>query len=148
MTRFSDTIEAIVKAAGQYEDYLKSDHFHLKIENGPYMDLVIESWWCNYQADILGVRHTSVAHYYEQNGDLMPDPDVVIDTGTGAPIEITQPPPFGYFRVRWSDPDNGHAMINRYQDQAVRSFLTIWSRNLREQGFVQAAKSMKAGVEA
>jgi len=139
MTPFVNTVERIVKAAGKWDDYLSEDHFHMRINNSPYMDLVIESWRCGSHPEDLGARHTSVAHYYEQNGDLIPDPDVVIDTGTGAPIEISQW--CGTCRARWWDEDRGCGVVNPRQDKDIRTFLNVWSRNLKAQGFIAAAKN-------
>src|SRR5689334_16361106 len=47
---------------------------HVRIENPPYMPLSIE---------VIGKNLVSVTHYYEQNGDLIPDPDMVFFTGYG-----------------------------------------------------------------
>ena len=65
------TIETIVANAGTLDKFHKDvngdEHFYLKVENDPYLPLVIEAWGgC-----------VSVAHYYEQNGDLMRDPEIV-----------------------------------------------------------------------
>ena len=63
MTQFIETIVEIVKAAGQYDRFSqRGPHFSLKIENPPYMPLVIEAW----DSSILGEqRRMSVAHYFE-----------------------------------------------------------------------------------
>lgn len=42
---------------------------HTHLESPGLMDLVIEK---------LGDNHYSLTHYYEQNGDLCPDPDMEI----------------------------------------------------------------------
>ena len=46
---------------------------HTKVENKPYMALCVE---------VIGDDLVSVAHYGEQNGDLMKDPDMVFWTAT------------------------------------------------------------------
>ncbi len=48
---------------------------HIRLENPPYMRLVIE-----YVGEgPRGMPCISVAHYYEQNGDLMRDPELVFE---------------------------------------------------------------------
>ncbi len=49
---------------------------HLKIENPPYMALVIEA---TPEPGPLGLAAISVAHYGEQNGDLMRDPEMCFE---------------------------------------------------------------------
>src|ERR1039457_3114625 len=49
--------------------------FSLKIENPPYMALVIEA----IEPGPLGLPGLSVAHYGEQNGDLMRDPEMCFE---------------------------------------------------------------------
>lgn len=53
-------------------EVLKKDY--LKIENPPFMPLVIEKL---YKDD--GKVIIAMTHYYEQNGDLVPDPDMEIE---------------------------------------------------------------------
>jgi hypothetical protein len=59
------TILRILERAGGYRPTL-----YLKIENPPYMALVIEA---TPEPGPCGLRAISVAHYGEQNGDLMRD---------------------------------------------------------------------------
>ena len=65
-------IEKILAAHGQLEAFLKGEEFSIKIANPPFMPLSIE-------------RHgkmITVTHYFEQNGDLVADPDVeFVDLG-------------------------------------------------------------------
>ena len=63
--RFKTVIE---KIATQHGLDLTAEQSHLRLENKGYMPLVIEK---------TGKNLVSVAHYYEQNGDLIADPDVV-----------------------------------------------------------------------
>jgi hypothetical protein len=57
------TILAIIKIAGGWHPGL-----NLKIDNPPYMELVIEAME---EFGPMGLPALSVAHYGEQNGDLM-----------------------------------------------------------------------------
>lgn len=59
-------IEKILQRHGLLEVFKASQDFHLKVENSPWMPLVIE-------------RHgdeISVAHYGEMNGDSIRDPEL------------------------------------------------------------------------
>ena len=111
----------IASAAGLAGAFWQSEHFHLRLPNPPWMDLVIESWPVSHSQ-----RHISVAHYFEQNGDLVPDPEVEM-TEYGDPVSLSQA--LGYTEVR---------------DASTRSdvllFLDMWARNIRDQGFIDAAR--------
>jgi hypothetical protein len=66
------TILRILERAGGYRPTL-----YLKIENPPYMALVIEAP----ERGPLGLPGISVAHYGEQNGDPMRDPGMCFELG-------------------------------------------------------------------
>lgn len=139
-TQFAATIEKIVDAAGQGADFRTSDHFHMRLKNHGWMDLVIESWRSPLYHDR---RNISVAHYYEQNGDLVADPEVeIIDDGT--PVGLTQV--YGYTRCMWEQ--DGRLMVAPRAKAEVMSFLTLWGRNLKDQGFIEAAKLASQMVTA
>jgi hypothetical protein len=61
----------ILKRAGGYRPSL-----YLKIDNSPYMPLVIEG---APRIGPLGLPTLSVAHYGEMNGDLMRDPEMCFE---------------------------------------------------------------------
>lgn len=133
------TINAIIKAAGKEQEFENAPHFHLRIENEPYMALVIESWPVSGPDSFLGeTRHISIAHYYTQNGDAMADPEMEI-TSTGAPVAIKMDGTGYYRRAYWRD-EQGKGMMNIYQVKDQTAFMRMWARNLKAQGFVQAAK--------
>ena len=67
------TILRILKQAGGWHHGL-----YLKIENPPYMALVIEA---TDESGPCGLPSISVAHYGEQNGDLMRDPEMCFELG-------------------------------------------------------------------
>ncbi len=133
-TRFAETIARIVDATGQGAAFRTDDHYHVRIANHGYMDLVIESWASPHYA---GRRNISVAHYYEQNGDLVADPEVEI-VDTGMPIGLSQP--WGYTRCLLVQ--DGKLMLKPRAKADVMSFLVVWGRNLRQQGFVEAARKL------
>ena len=94
-----------------------------------YMPLVVESF-----CDGDNRRMVSVAHYFEQNGDLCQDPEIVfwVQNGYLFPVEETMAC-LGYRRlVEWRD---GKLFLNRAGQADVASFANIWSTNLRQQGF-------------
>lgn len=70
----------------------------------------------------------SVAHHYVQRGDLMCDPEVVfaIDDDQWIPIEYTQ-----------------HPLVHKYDKTGldIDAFLKRWNTNLRNQGFLRAARN-------
>lgn len=131
-TKFAATITKIIDAAGKGEAFRTADHFHIRIKNSGWMDLVIESFP---SPQYPGRRNISVAHYYEQNGDLVPDPEVEI-VDTGMPIGLSQW--CGYTACVWEQ--DGKLMLAPRAKAEVMSFLNIWERNLRHQGFLAAAK--------
>ena len=66
MINMKSTIEVILAAKALLDAFNSNRHFAIKIENEPFMPLSIE-------------RHdeiVTVSHYFEQNGDLVPDPDM------------------------------------------------------------------------
>jgi hypothetical protein len=110
---------------------LEATEAHLRLENSPFMPLVIEK---------VGKHLVSVAHYYEQNGDLVADPDVVFFTGYGEwiPIEITHAPPFGFHRyAELSDEGDKITHLNRRGQADLVSFCGMWARNIKGQGFTE-----------
>lgn len=121
------SIEAIVQAAGQTEAYesaiRNNESFALKVTNAPYMPLTIE---------VTGEGNVSVAHYFTQNGDAMRDPEIVFNPKNWYGVEITQDPVGVYQRVR----------PNCYS-RGIEDLARIWAKNLREQGFIEAAARQK-----
>lgn len=138
MNEFLETIFEIVKAAQQWDRFAqRGQHFHLKIENEPYMPLVIEAW----DSPIPGEgRRISVAHYFESNGDLVPDPEIEI-TDTGWPIELSQAVLHTQVSV-YSDDGRTRRFKPRVKREVLSFIDGIWARNLRAQGFIAAAQKM------
>lgn len=125
-------------AAGQEKELFENEHFYLKVKNDPYMDLVIEAW-----TDPDG-RKVSVAHYYEQYGDLVPDPEILLDADTGYPYSMEDY--WGCRQVIWKD--DGKTYIDPHAQKQVLAFMKMWARNIKLQGFVEAAQKQKARPEA
>ena len=112
-----DTIKEILGIHGfdSVEDMPIS--YSIKLEVNGFMPLVIEK---------VDEHRLSVAHYHEQYGDLMRDPEIVFDSQVWVAVEYIQDP-FVYQR------DEGGLV------KATAFALDTWDDNLRRQGFVEAA---------
>ncbi|QHN02742.1 hypothetical protein FTO74_04685 [Granulicella sp. WH15] len=129
------TILDLLKLAGGFRPTL-----YLKIENPPYLALVIEA---TPEPGPMGLPALSVTHYGEQNGDLMRDPEMC--------FEICLPfggmpylDPF-YYRndyvavEQWSRRIwSGHYVALLDLHKQHERFAVVWDRNLRLQGFAEA----------
>ena len=87
------------------------------------MDLVIER---------IGDNHYSLTHYFEQNGDLCPDPDMEIRVFPKEKIAeaLSYQDSFGY-RVVYPEPGK----IDIRAKKELNQFLDMWLSNLKSQGF-------------
>ena len=128
-----DTILRILKAAGGWHHGL-----HLRIENPPYMALVIEA---TDESGPCGFRAISVAHYSEQNGDLMRDPEMCFELNFAGGAHVN---PF-YFRndyvgvEQWSRFITEGQYVHHIELHAQHEhFAKLWDSNLRAQGFAEA----------
>jgi hypothetical protein len=127
------TILDILRKAGGWHHGL-----YLKIENPPYMELVIEAMD---ESGPMGLPAISVCHYGEQNGDLMRDPEMCFELG------LADGPHLNAFYYRndylgveqWSrdvvDGNYVHLIALHRQHEA---FAKTWGNNLRLQGFLEA----------
>ena len=118
-------IETILSQLGQLEAFQQNKHFGLKIQNEPFMPLSIE-------------RHDNmitITHYFEQNGDLVPDPDVeFVDLGREDWIPVAIQHSTGHYeRVGFFDDGDWKFQTKALRD--LQSFTNIWARNLIAQGF-------------
>lgn len=123
-TQFQKTIEHLLKSHNLFEAFLNQSSFHVRFDMKGYQRLVIE-------------RHgelISVAHYFEQNGDLVADPDVELHYPSWVPTAITQAF-FGY-RSKFIERD-GQTLVDTRFDREVSSFLRLWARNIKMQGWVE-----------
>ena len=125
-TLFQTNIEQLLKAHNLLDQFHSQDEFHVRFDMPHYDRLVIER-----HADMI-----SVAHYFEQNGDLVADPDVELHYPTWTPTAITQI--FGY-RSKFIERD-GKTFVDTHFHKDVSSFLTMWARNIRAQGWAEKGK--------
>ena len=113
--------------------------FHIRIENSPWMALVIEDIQ---QRGPNGSPLLSVAHYGEQNGDLMRDPEMLFEIErSGLQVKMTAI----YWRNDYLGKEEFSAIENdgRWQilerlQRAHMEFAKTWDANLRAQGFIEA----------
>ncbi len=95
-----------------------------------------------------GMTLVSIAHYFEQNGDLMADPDLVFEvnpdedgplswkTGEWGPVSFTQHSTGTYQEAVILR--EGKVMIAPRLVASLKSFARMWDRNLKAQGYVAA----------
>ena len=103
-----------------------------------------------------GHPSVSVCHYGEQNGDLMRDPEMCFEVipASGATAETWAPYYFrndyaGIEQEVYSADEAGRQLVRTKLLAELRSFARTWDRNLREQGFVEAARLQRtAALEA
>ncbi len=90
--------------------------------------------------ECIGPNRVSVAHYFELNGDLVAEPDVVFFVAADdnwIPIEITQS--MAGWRQYAVFSDNGARIthINRAGQQDLAEFAEIWADNIVEQEWLE-----------
>ena len=128
------TILEILRKAGGWHHGL-----YLKIDNPPFMELVIEA---TDESGPCGLPVVSVAHYGQQNGDLMRDPEMCFELGLAGGAHLD---PY-YWR-------NDYVAVEQWSRNIVRdryivpcsrcmSSMSIsprtWDANLRAQGYLAA----------
>lgn len=74
----------------------------------------------------------SVAHYYEQNGDLVPDPDVVFVHAAGGWTPISFQNSLAY-RIAIHFHDDGTIDVDEKEQADLVHFCNTWMKNIREQ---------------
>jgi hypothetical protein len=126
------TILDILRKGGGWRPNL-----YLKIENPPYMELVIEAVD---ESGPCGLPSLSVAHYGIQNGDPMRDPEMCFELGFAGGAHLN---PF-YWRndyvavEQWSRNIVGENYVYLVKlHEQHESFAKTWDRNLRSQGFAE-----------
>ncbi len=125
------TVLDILKKAGGWHPGL-----YLKIDNPPYMELVIEA---TDESGPCGLPAITVAHYGKQNGDAMRDPEMLFEVSTWGLLT-----PF-YWRNDYAGVEQWSRFIQGdnycfhtelfHQHEA---FARLWDKNLRAQGFAEA----------
>ena len=127
------TVLRILERAGGYRPTL-----YLKIENPPYMALVIEA---TDESGPCGLPALSVCHYGEQNGDAMRDPEMCFELGFAGGAHLN---PF-YWRNDYAGIEqwsrfirDAHYCYHTQLHAEHECFAKLWDKNLRQQGFADA----------
>ena len=87
----------------------------------------------------------SVAHYYEQGGDLIPDPDMEFVKTAAGWLPVTCTLALGYFTRAMNLDEN--EQVESYSPRATRelvSFANMWMRNIKDQQDLKALKTKEA----
>jgi hypothetical protein len=136
---FRNVILAIIKAAGKEDEFNKAfaenDAVYIKVKNGSWIPLSIEAIGNHHESKLPQI---SVTHYGESNGDAMRDPEMVFEIHPNGHWIANN------FRNDWIGVDR--EMVVKRDDKGMPiawrkdSFPAIWARNLRDQGFIEAAK--------
>jgi hypothetical protein len=129
------TIEEIIEMFGGI------DGLYVSITNEPHMRLVIE----HIGEGPHGLPAISVAHYYELNGDLCQDPEMCFEVETTATGLVMHP-----YLFQMANPPVFQEISNDARGVALaeelRQFAATWDGNLRDQGFIQAAKRLRSNA--
>jgi hypothetical protein len=110
---------------------------HIKIDNtnGSFMPVVCERTIEDIKIGMLDADIYSLAHYYEQNGDLVPDPDVEFavskDLKTIIPLAISNMMGYAQYVIL---NDDGSGKIDRENQDDLNKFCSnIWLENINQQ---------------
>ena len=107
---------------------------HLRLDLPGFDRLVIEN---------IGLNRISVAHYFELNGDLVEEPDVVYyitDEGGCAPIGISQSLT-GWRSYAGFSEDGGRVVLDSPNGQAdLAEFAEQWAENIAAQGWLEQGR--------
>jgi hypothetical protein len=121
-------IEMILSAHQQLDAFRANDHYAVKIASNGFMPLSIEKHG----------KHVTVTHYFEQNGDLVPDPDVeYVDLGGEDWLPVAIQHSTGHYCKAAEQAASGNWLISKRAMRDLQSFSRMWARNLLAQGFTK-----------
>lgn len=137
----------ICQIAKKHDLRLDVPESHLRLEMGkdsPYMTLVIEK---------VGQHRISVAHYYYQEGDAIPDPDVelwIAPDGQWYPVAITTPQMMvlghivgGYGQYVEFKNDKPVKFYRKQQHDLVRFCEQTWITNIKATDYLNLGNNPK-----
>lgn len=115
---------------------------YVRLEVPQFMPLVIEHIGIGPR----GAELVSVAHYSQQNGDPMRDPEVVFEVVADSwyPISIQQDF-VGSAQEAVFTGEDGKVYVRPALIKDIQAFTRIWDKNLAHQGFLAAARAALAG---
>ena len=130
-------LKQIIEILGGFER-LKQEPIQITVEG--FMPLNIEYVGKGPRGGLL----VSIMHYYTQHGDLMRDPDLVVEVIAASdewlPVSYQQDS-MGLYQEAVSVEETGLVVWWKLVEDLKR-FMQLWDRNLGEQGFVEAARSL------
>lgn len=127
--KMKQTIEIILKAHNKLDDFNSPNDFQFKIDNLGYLPLHIEK--CG--------NLISIAHYYDANGDLVPDPVMTFKVVPVLQPNANVPVTNGWQALNLQNNLGSYFSFDDDKDspQLLTSFAEMWATNLNEQGFVK-----------
>jgi len=123
MGQLEKRILRFLKTAGIEQVVMETEEFHQRIENEPFIPLVVER-----QGDEL-----YLTHYLTQNGDMFIDAEMVFTVLPEGQLQFKE--------TAVQDPRGGESRI------PDRQFAQIFSKNILKQGFAEAAKAQREQVQ-
>ena len=121
--RYQWNYNKLNRLTGNIKKFASKPGNTLKLQSSCFMDLHVES---------LGNNIISLSHYYRQNGDSIPDPDMTIKVYDHGVVEaLTYQDSFGYQQVYTDDGQKYYPKLK----QELNQFLDFWLTNLWKQGF-------------
>jgi 5S rRNA maturation endonuclease (ribonuclease M5) len=118
-------IAKFLEEAGLQESITAEEDFHLRIENEPYIPLVVEQH--NHELYL--------THYLEQNGDVFIDSEMIFKIQPDGQLQFKE--------TAVQDPFRGGE-----HRAADRTFAQMFARNILEQGFAEAARGTRREIQA
>lgn len=121
MTTMKAAVEKILSAHNQLEAFRGHKDYFVKIASKGFMPLTIEKHG----------EQIVVAHYFEQNGDLVPDPDMeFVDLGADDWLPVAIQHSTGHYCRSAEKAASGNWLISKRAMSELRSFVRLWARNL------------------
>ncbi len=128
MQVYESNFNRLLKIVG---DDLKKLPYYIRFESKGFMPLTFD----RLTKKELFAQY-AMTHWYESNGDLIPDPEMVIDIYPNHNFvearSIMHPPPFNRIIEVYNEEKT---MYSPSQKKSQNSFLGSWLKNIASQGF-------------
>lgn len=113
---------------------LKKQNFYKKFKSEGFMDLNIETLRAEKDSIVI-----AISHYYEQNGDLMADPDMEVRVYTNKDWKMAealtyQQDSLGVYQQVYKEM-HGKRLVNQGLKLSLNRFLLNWLRRIQIQGY-------------
>lgn len=120
--RYNWIYDRLDKITGGIKEFASKPGNYRKFKSSGFMDLCVE---CVCEGIV------SLTHYYEQNGDLVPDPDMEVRVYDNSAEALTFQMNNIYQQVYTDDGKRFYPALKR----DLNKFLHFWLCNLEKQGF-------------